>query len=63
MIVITFTVFLSNATAFSLISVEKRERILSTHFFIPRDSADQTIISRRYSNQISNSSTTIRYQR
>src|SRR3989304_2438685 len=63
MIVIVFTVFLSKATAFSLISVEKRERILSVHFFRPVDSPDHTIMSLRYSNHISRSSTTIRYQR
>src|ERR1035437_2566160 len=62
-IVTTLTVFLSNATAFSLISLEKRERHLSIHFLSPVASPDQTIISRRYSNHISSKSTTIRYQR
>src|SRR3989304_6200689 len=62
-IVMIFTVFLSKATASSLMSVEKRERTLCIHFLKPVSSRDHTTMSRRYSNHISSKRTNIKYQR
>ena len=61
--VITWIAFRSKATAASLVSVEKSDRARWTRLIGKRSSLDQTIRSRRYSNQSSRTSTPMRYQR